>query len=392
MKYRFSDINNDGMYETARVMFITGPYSLFNNIVSDRLRTMCKGTLDTTTGNEDLMAEFNMSSFDSDTVANSIDFQTFLDVVKMPAVTGKWFCSVDYKMLTKKQRETLERYMKKPNANGVLVITMLEYQDYKTFVRNRAITAHQYTHIIQLSFPYRNILKEIIKKMINDRGVTVADKAVELFLLRMSSNYDEYEQVLDSVCKHRKGTEMTYKDMVESMKGIENYVLDDFLQQLVVPIKSRKIATNRKIYKMLDALVSDVGARDLVMKIRYKIDDLIEMRIAINRGLIPIRIGFSVTEAKDRLEEDNKLKKLNDYTFRRYAELASKTSLRDWVFMKMILSNVKQVWNSNEFERVLHCLIHRSLLSTSRLTNDIGISNIIEEQLYDVNSIFFRLK
>ncbi len=390
MKYRFGDINNEEIYKTTRVMFITGQYAIFNNIVSDRLKKICKGSLQITPEEEKLLNEFSMSNFDSNEVYNSIDFATFLEVVKTPAVTGRWFCSMEYKMLTKKQKEQLDRYMKKPSENGILVITLLEYQDYKPFLRNKAITTNQYTHLIQLSFPYRGILQSLVREMIEERGASVSDKALELFVLRMSNSYDDYGTVIDNICEGKKGAEMSYEDMKSALAGIENYVIDDFMEELLKPIKSKRIMTNRKIYKMLGALTSEYGAKALATKILYKVNDLIDMRIAINTGLVPVKIGFSVKEAKERLDEDNRLKKINDFSFKKYAYLSSRTSLRDWIYIKMILSNVKTVWNEAEYERVLHCVIHRGIMSPNRLLNDIGISNIIEEQLYDINTAFYN--
>lgn len=391
MKYKFSDINNENMYKTARVMFIAGPYSIFNNRVADRLKNMCRGSLEATEGVEKLMEEFVMSRHEYSQTSSSLDFTEFLEVVNVPAVTGKWFCSVDYKMLTKKHKEALDKYIKKPSENGVLVVIMTDYQDYRPYLKNRSITANAFTHLIQLSFPYRSILISLVKEMMIERGVKVADKAVELFVLRMSRSYDEYPQVLDRICRQWEGRTMTYNDMSQELKGIENYVLEDFLEELVNPIKNKRIVTRRKIYRMLNALLSDMGPRELALRLRSKISDLIEMRILINTGVIPIRLRFSVPEAKSRLDEDHKLKRLNDYTFRRYAEIASKTSLRDWVFMQMILNNVEHSWNPSENAKAIYALVHRAIMSESRLMNDIGITNILEEQLYDVNSAFLNI-
>lgn len=390
MRFKFSDIDNNILYSTTRVLFLTGPYSIFNNIVADRLKNMCKGTIEVDE-DEELLAEFGLVSVGNDSVANSIDFNTFLEVVRVPAVTGKWFCSVDYKMLTRKQRDILDRYMKKPNDNGVLIVVMNEYQDYRSFIKNKAIINHTNTHLIQLSYPNRSSMIKIVSDMMKERGVKVAQKAIELFIMRMSTNYDEYEQVIDDICKHANGNEITYKDMVSSMRNVEYYVIDDFVTELLNPITSRRISQKRRIYKMLGVLIEDMGAIELVKKLKYKINDIIEMRVAINRGIVPIKVAYSVDEAKSRLEENNKLKNVNDYAFRRYALIASKTTLRDWLYIKLILNNIKRAWDKDECEKALHCIIHRGLMSSSRLLNDIGISNIIDEQLYNVNSVFFKV-
>lgn len=386
MKYTFKDLDNQGMYDSTQVIFIAGPYNIFNNIVSDKLRFMCKGSLDPDSLDEDLLQEFNLSKSDTISWNKSIDFQAFLDVVKIPAITGKWFCSIDYKMLTKKQKESMERYYKTPSSNGVLVVTLNDFADYKFYLRNRIIENSNNTHLIQLSFPSRTSLVGIVTSMMEERGVGVEKKAAELFVLRMSSSYDDYEEVIDRICLYNKGNTINYQNMVEQLKGVENYVLDDFLFQLTAPIRSKKIVSTRKIYRMEEAMISEFGARKLVTKLKYKVEDLIEMRMLINKGIVPIRVRYSVEEAKRRMGEGNRLHKLSDFSFRKTATLASKTSLRDWIFIKMILNSVEAKSSESEYEKVIHTLINRSILNEHRILNDIGVSNIIEEGLFDINS------
>lgn len=387
MKYSFKDIENQAMYDTAQVLFITGPYNIFNNIVSDKLRFMCKGSLELGEEDNEVLREFNMSAFDDGVLSNTIDFQTFIDVVKMPAVTGKWFCSVDYKMLTKKQRDMLDKFYKRPSENGVLVVSLSEFNDYKYFLKNRIIASSVHSHLIQLSFPNRRGLVDIVTNMLNERDVKVVQKAAELFVLRMSSSYDDYEEVIDRISLDNKGNTLTYEDMVNQLKGIENYVLDDFLFQLTAPIRSKKIVATRKIYRMEAAMLQEFGARKLVTKLKYKVEDLIEMRMLINKGIIPIRVKYSVEEAKKRMGENNRLNKLSEFSFRKTATLASKTSLKDWILIKMILNSVDSNKSpDSEFERVLHIIINRSVLPEIRIKNDIGVANIINEGLFDINS------
>ena len=393
MKYDFRDINNSMMYDTCKVMYVTGPHPIFNNIVVDRLRESCKGEIEGF-DEEDMssfMEEFTMSKYNSTSVNNSMSFDEFMAAVKVPPVTGKWFCSADYKFLTKKQKDTLSRYYKKPIEHGVLVINISEWRDYKDLLRNRAITQNKDNHIIQLSFPSRDVLKDIVTKLFKDRGVTVAEQAVELFIMRMSRAYDEYQDTIDNICNSvGEKANISYADMVLHLKGIENYILDDFISELMKPMKSKKVVTRRKIYKMLNALMSDMGARAIVNKIKFKLDDLIEMRIQINNGNIPVMVRYNVEKIKGRIGEESRLNKLSDYSFKRYAYIASKTSLRDWYYMKLILSNIKNSWSEEESERALLSLIHRYVISTDRLMNSIGVKNTLKEGLTDLNSIFYN--
>lgn len=393
MKYNFSDINYSMMYDTCRVMFVTGAYPMFNNIVVDRLRESCKGEIEGFDEDDmkTFMEEFTMSKHNRNSSNNSMSFNEFMSVVKVPPVTGKWFCSTDYKFLTKKQRDTLSRYYKKPIEHGVLVVNITEWKDYREYLKNRYITQNKNTHIIQLSFPSRDILKDLVSKRFKDRGITVAEQAVELFVMRMSRAYDDYQDTIDGICNKigEKGN-IAYPDMVEHLKGVENYILDDFISELMNPMKSKKVVKRRRIYKMLNALMSDIGARAIVNKIKYKLDDLIEMRIQINNGNIPVMVRYNVEKIKGRLDEENRLNKLSDYSFKRYAYIASKTSLKDWYYMKLILSNLKNSWSEEENERVLLSLVHRYVMSTDRLMNNIGVKNTLKESLVELNGVFYN--
>ena len=391
MKYRFQDIDNNQIYDTGRVILIAGQYPIFNNIVIDRVKEKCKGDIEDLDQEaiDKFVSEFTGGGYEV-SGNTSLDFNEFMDVAKVPPVNGKWFCNVDYGFLTKKQRDTLTRYYKKPSENGVLVITMTDWKDYKLFLNNRAVTGNNFTHIIQLSFPNRATLKPLVSSFFKKRGINVSEQASELFIMRMSNAYNSYGETIDKICMNiPSGATIAYSDMVESLKGIENYVLDDLITQLLVPIKSKKVVTNRKIYKMLNAIISDMGAKAIVNKIKYKLDDLIEMRIQINNGNIPVMVRYNIEKVKGRLHEENRLQKLSDYAFKRYAYIASQTSLKDWYFMKLILSNVKVSWSEEENFKVLMALVHRGTMSNDRLMNDIGVKNTLEENLVRLNSIFY---
>lgn len=387
MKFTFSDINNDKLYEKCRVLFITGEYSIFNNLVEDKIRDICRGEEEGAEISEELLEEFGGA--DELGKINDMELETFLEAVRIPPLNGKWFTSLDYKFLTKKQREKLMAYIKRPNDNGILVIKINEYKDYRELLYNKIIANSEETHLIQLQFPNREGLKEIVYKKLREKQVELPERAVDIFVMRMGINYDEYEETLDYICLDREGTHISISEFNQIMKGIENYDIDDFIEFLLRPMNSKKISSNRKIYRMVESIISDIGARSAVYKIRRKIDSLIDFRILINSGIIPINVKYSVAEAKERIGEDHKLYKINDYSFRRNAKLASKTSLKDLVYIKMILSNIDVKWDEKEYEKALFSVIHRSTLSPERLINDIGISNTLKKELFDINGIFY---
>lgn len=390
MKYTFKDIYNDSMYKETQVLLITGQYNIFNNLVNDKFRELCKGKIDIAE-NASLLEEFEISEFDSDGVSsNSLEFSDFIQYVKAPPVTGKWFCSVNYNTLSKKDREQLKKYYKNPSSYGVLIVKLFEFSEYKEFIRDRVLTNSLVSSIIQLNFPNRRVLQRVVHDICESKNVEISQKAIELFIMRMSSSYDDYEDVLNEICMLKENGSISYEDMLDHLKGIENFILDDFLMQLTVPIASRKIVTSRKIYKMEKAMLSEMGARKLVNRLKYKIDDIIEMRYIINKGIVPINVKYSVKESKERMGEGNRLNKLSDLAFKKTAYLASKSSLKDWVFIKMLLNSVNNKSKDCEFERVIHSIVNRSVYSENRLMNDIGIINVIDEQLYKVNSTRYK--
>ena len=140
---------------------------------------------------------------------------------------------------------------------------------------------------------------------------------------------------------------------------------------------------------MLSSLMEEFGAEQLVQKLRRKIDDYIEFRLAINSGIIPVKVRFSIPEAKGRLPENHPLQRFSDYTFRKMAITASKTSLKDWFCMKMILTNIQYKYDVVSYERALYSLVNRSVLSESRLSNDIGMSNILNEFELRLNNVVY---
>jgi len=372
MKYAFNDILNKEMYDTGLCVFITGPYSIFNNIVSDRFKEMSVEDEEVELDPR-LSADFGMADFGDTKINTSVDIDTFRDVIGAANVNGKWYCKVYWGNLTKKQKEYVQEYMKSPNKNGYLMVVIEGYGDYRFFLRSRLLMNSKESHLIQLSFPNRKILREIVMELFKDRGVSLTEEAAELFVMRMSNAYDDYGNIIDRVMEMVSGGVIDKKIMEKGLKGVENYVIDDFIEFLLRPLSGPEISKNRKVYKMYGALVREMGAKAVLMKTRYKVDELIEFRRAINNGLIPIQVRFSVEEAKKRLGEESKLGKIADFRFRKLAELASKTSLKDWFYMQTLLSRVSGMTSDEECERILFTLVHRTVLNEIRVKKGIGV-------------------
>lgn len=449
MKFAFKDIFDESMYNTANVILVTGQYAIFNNIVVDKCRNMCKSGLDDI--DIPYLKELSLSLpiregvMTDGSSSNSVTLEKFFDVYRSAPLDGKWFCNINYEALTKKEQEKLVNYFKLSSSNGLLVVTMTDWKDYRQFLKKKDITESKKVHLIQLSFPSRVVLKDILRDTFKKNGYKVRDEVLDLFIMRMSNAYDAYKEtveiVLQSVKDVPNSKEITMAQMKEALTGIENYVLDDFITELTKRMGSTKISTNRKIYKMYKSLLDTMGAVKLVKTLRSKIDTIIELRLLINSGVIPIRIRYSAKEVKDRIERmypdeeeedtvdkgketrDSKgdgegkdksdgegkgdgtekkkvykkltpiqsVKALTTFAFKKYAKISSLTSLKDWYYIKMMLYRADGKYiTDEEAQKIILSIMHRTVLNTSRLTNDIGVDNIIESELYDLNTVLFN--
>lgn len=416
MIYRFSDINNENMYNSTRVMIITGKLDIFNNIVTDRLRDMCRGTLENVVISDELLQDAGLTADDltySDDTYFGFDFdlEKYIEASKSPLIAGKWFCSIDYSTLKANQIERLKTFIKNPSENGILVVLVKDYKNYKDLLRNKVIQGSLFTHLIQLSFPNKKTLKEILTKMFEEHGMKIEDKALDLFIMKVNNQYNSYTDLINRLeldyspksasktLENSSKTEqdlytLTYSDISDSLKDVANYMLDDFIKELANPIKSVKIVKSRRIYKILNALLNDFTAKQLVMNLNRAIGDIIEMRVLINKGIVPVGVKFKVETCKTRIGEGSKLYKISDYKFMQLYEQAQLTSLKDWVYIKLLMAPVTEASNrpsymidDSEFEKVLLSIVNRTTFSTFRLLNDIAIIDSMNYYIDKLNSV-----
>lgn len=393
MQYKFSDIESSDMYDSANIIYIAGQYDIFNNIVVDRCKeiAMPKETYQ-------FSEEFIKSMTDGlpvkedkidSTNSNYVDFETFMGFNGTYPLSGRWVCSVEYEELSAKQLEQLKRYEKTSSRSGLLVVKVRKYKDYRFLLKSNYIKNSKTVHLIQLSFPSRETLETIVKKIFKSKGVSVSDKAVQLFTMRLSNAYDKYSEAVEQVLSQYKVEHIGYEEMLDGLKGIENYVIDDFIIRLTVGTNSTKMVSRRKIYKMYKSLIESMGAEKLVKQLRNKIDQMIEFRTLINDGTIPILVRYSVKDIQSKLDDDSKIKNISNYAFKRNARIASLTSLEDWYYMKMILNGNSRVMvtykTEAEYNHMILNLIHRTSYSPQRLLNDIGVKNVLDEELFDLN-------
>ncbi len=398
MVYKFNDIYNNEMYKTANVLLILGSYDIFNNIVIDECRKRCIPENDniSTSFLESIAKDLPMRNSDSysDSSMNILEFKEFMELNRAYPLEGRWFCNIDYSILKEKEKDSLKEYIKHSNETGLLVVNIREFKEYRDFLKSRTIQNSKVSHMIQLSFPSKNMLMEILNSEFRKNKVIVSDKALKLFILRLSNEYNSYNDVIQDIIEKYSGMSMGYDDMLTALEGIDNYVLDDFLAEITKGVRNDKFRKNRKIYKMYKSLLDSMSAKDIVNKLKYKVDMMLELRMAINDGILPILVRYGSKEIQDKLPEGSKSKSLSTYAFKKYAKIASLTTLKDWYYIKMILNgNSSDVSYNNDdygYRHILLSIMHRTTFSPNRLLNNLGIINVIDEELYDLNTVFYN--
>ena len=395
MKYSFKEILNAEIYESTRVMFVLGKYVWFNNMVCDTLKYMCIDQENQFNAAIGIGDEFGVQEDTTgDSLSNSVDFATFMEVIGVSSIKGKWYCRTEYSTLTKKQKEQLFKYIKEPSDNGILVITSDDWMQYKDILKNRILSFSKVSHVMQLSFPNKQILKGIVAQSFSEKGIEIESAAVDFFIMRMSTAYDKYEEQINTIVDTHKEPVLTAKDLKVYMKGIENFIVDDFISELVKPMVSDK-TNSKKVLKIMMALEDEFGAKNLVYQLLKKIDEYIEYRLLINTGYIPIGINYFYKDIIQKLPDPKKYEKVNEWVFRKRAETASLTSLRDWEYMKIILNKAIENIKIPEEEldikcqRALYELATRSVMTPDRLNNVIGVDNILRKKLKELDMVIY---
>lgn len=400
MKYSFKDIYNDEFYDNVQVAFVLGKHQVFNNIVTDRLKDLCTSESSIASSNDTLGLDFGLGDTgdEESTITNAVDFNTFMDVIGVASILGRWYCRTELSTLTSKQKEKMLKYIKNPSSNGLLVIVSDDWQDYKELLRNRVLGYSRVSHLIQLGFPNRKVLKDIVKEKFLLKHIEITDVAIDLFVTKMSAAYDEYDSIITEICEEHKDTSLNVADMKEYMKGVEHYVLDDFLAELTKPLGSAK-TNNKKVLRIMTYLEDEYGAKNLVYRLLKLIEESIEFRILINSGKIPIGIKYFFKDVIENVGgKESKYAKMNEWVFRKKADLASKTSLKDWEYMKLILrraiDNVKVSDSVMEVKckQALYELCTRTVLTNSRLDNILGIDNVLNKGFADINRVSYDEK
>lgn len=391
MVFKFSDITGKELYEKSSVAFVLGKYDIFINMVADKFKGLC---VDRGSGEsvKDLVgSEFGLSS-DEGSTSTSVDFNTFMNVSSIPNINGKWYCKVELNSLNKKQKEKMLRYIKSPSKNGILVLVSNDWQVYREYLNNRIIKSSSQIGLVQLTYPYRDTLIEIVKELFEAEGMKISVDATEVFITKMSKAYDEYESVIKGIREQHTSDEMiNIAQLREYMRGIEYFDIDDFLCEVIKPLSSEVVTGRKRIVKVMAVLADELGAKKLVYTMLSKVNEMIEYRININKGIIPIGVRYFFRDVIKEL--GSKYEKINEWVFRKKADLASQTSLRDWEYMQLILKSALDDKMLSESESEMRCkkalyeLCTRSVLTESRINNIIGAENVLDYGMNELNKI-----
>lgn len=377
--FNFDFINNDKTYE-SNVLIINGRYNIFNNMVCDEVKKRyC--TLNVSLS-EETMSEFGVEdNSDGRLVADTIE--EFMELNKIPSITGKRVCIADYSVLTKKQKEWVFNYIKVPSKVAMLVLVVRDFKDALKFRNSRFVKNEENVNLINLSFPNNKSLKTIIESNLSE--YTIEPKALNVFMWRLSNDYEMYAEAFDKVRLSDDKT-ITYEKMNELLSDIDNYTVEDFMRMLLNPPRNPK-GRPRKIYAALRYLLDDKGARYVVNAIHKSATTLIELRMLMNSGELAAGLRFSVNEFKNNLPDESPIKNLSNYAIVKNLNLAKQVSIRDLTVLKLMLENIRAgKYDEFEYERLLYTAINRCTFSEYRVMNDIGMMDCLEGRLIDVNT------
>lgn len=383
MKYTFKDILNEDIYKECDVAIITGRNHIFIDMVIDTFKDIVNSETDEITTSE-LDEEFNVR--EEEQSGNYVDIDTFKNVIGSPSINGRWICICDYKSLNKKQKGYIDLYKRKPSNLGILIIYATDFVDYKDILRDNVLKASLRSHVFDLSFPHWSTLKEIIDNIFRSKGKRIEVNALEQFTIKVGRAYDSLYEYIDLVIDESDGPHISNLDVKRAMKGIENFTIEDFIEQMLQPLPNDK-ANNKKIYRIMVSMLEEYGSEKLCKKMLSTINELIEFREYINRGIIPVKINYIYNDCIKEIGKDSRISKYSEYRFRKLAMTAAQTSLEDLVYIKIMLMKAIRTYNSEGRFELIYDIVTRSVLNDNIIDNIIGIDNIIENQCNYIDSI-----
>lgn len=388
MKFGFKDIEETKVYDGTLVMFIYSKYNWFSNCVIDTLKYV---------SNKDSIAvsivkdsEFGL---EDSSVDNNVDIETFVKVANVKNMSGKWMCRIDIDTASSKQIETVKEYIKKPSKEALLCITGSDYKKSKEFLMNKVLNSSLNEHIITLNFAYYQPLTRLVRTAFTDKGLVPDNEALELFIRRVNTEYDEIPSLINSIrIKNGEGT-VTFKDMKAYLRGVEYYNMNDLVDELVrVTSKAKK----KRLMRILTYLIETSGAESVAKELLNVVNSMIRFREIINNGTIPIKIystkRYPFNSIVKELGEAPE-SKLNEHVFYRRAVSSSLTNIGDWIQMKFVLESALNTSFEGSPIRIEQCyralvyIVNRQVFTESRRENMLKIDDIIEKEVRNIDDI-----
>lgn len=383
MKYNFKDILNADIYNNCDVAVITGRNHIFIDMVIDTLKDLVDSETNELTTSE-LDGEFNVR--EEEYSGNYVDIDTFKDVIGSPSINGRWVCICDYKSLNKKQKGYIDLYKRKPSNLGLLIVYSTDFVDYRNMLKDNVLRMSLRSHIFDLSFPHWATLKEIINSIFESKGKRIEVNALEQFTIKLGKAYDNLYELVDLVIDESGGPCISNLDVKRAMKGIENFTIDDFIEQMLQPLKNDS-TNNKKIYRIMASMMDEYGSLKLAKRMLSTVNELIEFREHINKGTIPVKINYIYNDCIKEIGKDSKISKYSEYRFRKLAMTAAQTSLEDLVYIKIMLMKAVRTYNEEERFGLLYDTVTRSVLNDNIIDNIIGLDNIMDNQCRYIDSI-----
>lgn len=379
MELKFNGLTEGDVYK-YNVIIVNGRYEIFNSILRNNIRSWSRVRID---GIIDSGFDINIEKFtgvekvgEHEIYANapSIEFETFIKSAGIPSVHGKKICIEEYSVLNSKQREMFDTYIKgKIYDDDILVCFVSDFKDVIKYKRMKWIKYSDKVCLIDLNYPKYQDINNVIKGGI-DKGIRIDENALRFIIDRIGKEYDSLIDVINRINIGGYTNNISYEDAKDIMYGIDNYDINDLLVAIIHSSSSKK-PRSAKLYKAINYVVSDIGARKVVNKIRRSIDELIEVRQLINNGTVPIGLRYNINKVIDGIGNDSKLYNISNLRFVRLVNIAKDTSLEDLVYIKMMLRNVRGVGEYN-YERILYSIAMRRSLNGERLATDIGVKSI----------------
>lgn len=401
MKLTLDDLGKDNLISDLRVAIVAGQHNLINNIVSDRIKAACRDSfeLDKESLGE-LYDEFSIedTEYSEEEGLYVLNLETFVTQSTVPPPAGLWFCRVDIDVSTAAQRDLVLKYIERPNEYGKLVVVSSDYKVFRVYLRNRTLLKSGTCHIFNVGFPNKTQLRPIIENLAAEYKIEFSTKALDNFIIRMSDQYDSYPMALERLSRNLPENDGEMRRvgpdaLAKILKGIEFFSINDFVEALSKPLSSGTL-NNKKITRMLFSLLDAWGGKALVRKLLKSIDQCIDFRLMVNKGIIPVGVEFFYADTLKRLPDTSEYKEWPEWKFRNAAQLAIRTSLRDWLYIKLILGRIRldgKIQSSDEeIFRMLYGVCIRSVMCEDRLNNIIGADDILEHPINRIDRVRYK--